>query len=136
MILPAEDLRIFTEEYINISSNLYPSFISTLIPTFKLLYGKVNRPTKPLTSPSPLSNNLFFYVIYYPRDIFRLIIRKIYDVHYKEVFYEELRLEKFIICYYHDKNLKEYLSLSTFKALSMNENISRYFKKLKEMSEN
>ena len=64
------------------------------------------------------------------------MIRKICNAHCKDVFYKELRLDKFTICYYYDKNLKEYLPPSAFKASFMNKNICEYFKKLKEMSEN
>jgi len=128
-IPPPNELLTFAAQYSNNNNIPFPSFVPSKMPALETLYRRVNGPIKPLISSPTPPNTLFFHVMYHPRDISRLTIRKIYEEHCEKVFREEMKVEKFTVCYHRDKNLKEHLSPSAYKSPSPNENISEYFKK-------
>ena len=78
------------------------------------------------------SNVLFFYAIFYPRDISRLTIWKAHEKHCEKAFKEEIGIDKFVACYHRDKNLKESLTKSAYRDHSPDESLDEFFKNFNE----
>ena len=127
-MMPTEILLAFASQLSNNESAFFtsckPKFLPILDNLYRLLHSK---PKSPLIPPSS-KNVLYLHSMYHPQDIPRLLQRRFYEEHCQETFKMKAFVDKFIICYHRDKNLKEYLSPSSYKPPSPNENISFFFK--------
>ena len=131
-----DELLTFAQQYSNSTSELFPSYAPPIMPTLESLCCHIYSPFKLLHSPPSCSNNFFFYVMCYPRDISRLTIRKLCEEYYEEAFKDESKTSKFTVCYHRDKNIKECLLPSAYNSSLLNKNISKYFKKFYENTQN
>lgn len=133
LVIPSSaELLEFAADALPTAATFFPSYQPTYSPALEELCKCVHGPLRPIEVSTMKTNTLFFYAVYHPRDISKLTIRKLHEKHCEKVFKEELRIDKFVVCYHRDKNLKESLSVSAHCEESPNASVDVFFKELNE----
>jgi len=133
LIIPSTTrLLDFAADILPAAADFFPTYQPTYLPVLETLCECIKGPTRPMPAANHKLNTLFFHAIYHPRDISRLTIRKTCEKHCEKVFKEEIGIDKFVVCYHRDKNLKESLTKSTYRDHSPNESVDEFFKNFNE----
>jgi len=130
-----ETLLLFADHISNGASYLFPCYQPLFLPILEMLYCMIYDRHKPPPPQSSPPNTLFFHYLYHPRDISCLTIHRLYDEFLSGVIKQHTSVDRFVVCYHRDTNLKEYLSLSAYKAPSEEEKVSNYFKRFAAAAE-